>query len=121
MTQFQRGNTRAAKLSNLDVLELRQKYFDEGWSQAALSRHYGVNINTVGRIVRGESRQSVPMPSEDPATIRQRLLELQERVNAEARDKLNAAIAADPITKSRIVEEEFVDWAAAGKYGVIKE
>ena len=120
MTQFQRGNARASKLNNLDVLEMRQKYFDEGWTQAQCARHWHVNVNTVGRIVRGESRQAVPMPSDDPAAVQRRLMELSERINAESLAKLTTAIAQDPATKSRIEEEKFIDWTEASKYGVIK-
>ena len=56
---FSKGNTRAAKLSNEDVLKLREEY-SQGASQGSLARKYGLSVGQVGRIVRGESRQVVP-------------------------------------------------------------
>jgi transcriptional regulator with XRE-family HTH domain len=78
MSKFGQNNTRAAKLSNEQVFELRGLYA-EGATQAHLARRYGVTTNTVGRIVRGESRQNVPLPEENHTAAQQRLLVLQEQ------------------------------------------
>lgn len=59
---MKRSNPRAAKLSNEQVFEMRSLYNTGEWSQGALARRFGVAINTVGGIVRGETRQAVPMP-----------------------------------------------------------
>ena len=118
MSKFSRGNTRAAKLSNEDVFEMRRLYQDEGWTQAQLSRHFGVVVNTVGRIVRGESRQRVEMPA-DPSAIAARLMDLQNRQDVVSR--LSADIANHPDTKARKVQEEldqFADPNAKAKYGL---
>ena len=55
--QFRRGSIAAAKLSPVEVLEIRLRYANEGWTQGKLSREYQVSVGTIGRIVRGESWQ----------------------------------------------------------------
>ena len=57
MSKFNRGNTRAHKLTPLQVHEIREKYAREGRTQASLAREYKVVPETVGRIVRGETWQ----------------------------------------------------------------
>jgi len=57
MSKFNRGNTRAHKLTPLQVHEIREKYAREGRTQASLAREYRVVPETVGRIVRGETWQ----------------------------------------------------------------
>lgn len=86
MTKFSQGNLRAAKLADEDIWELRRRYA-AGESQASLARDYKLHINTVGRIVRGESRQRVPQP-EDHGAAQRRLLELQDQRSQEVLDKL---------------------------------
>lgn len=54
MALFHRNNTRSAKVSATQVLEMRQLYA-EGWTQGKLSREYRLSIGQVGRIVRNES------------------------------------------------------------------
>lgn len=80
MPKFTLGNIRSAKLSNEQVYEMRNLYA-EGATQAYLSRTFGVSVNTVGRIVRGESRQGVPlvMVKEDHEEAQKRLMEFQEQ------------------------------------------
>lgn len=57
MSKFSRSNTRAAKLTADQVLEMRRLYHDERWSQGRLAQRYGISSCQVGRIVRGESWQ----------------------------------------------------------------
>jgi hypothetical protein len=52
---FQPHNTRAARLTPEDVANIRERYADGATTQGALARHYRVSVNTIGRIVRGES------------------------------------------------------------------
>lgn len=120
MTQFSKGNLRSAKLSNEQVLEMRQLYHDEQWTQAALARRYGVNVNTVGRIVRGESRQRVPMPVGNPADIAARLVAIQEETNQATADKLQRDIQRefDSHVKPERELDAFKDPKALNKYGV---
>jgi hypothetical protein len=51
---FGKGNNRGAKLTGQQVLALRQLYAD-GATQGSLARRYGISVNQIGRIVRGES------------------------------------------------------------------
>lgn len=88
---FTQGNTRASKLSNEEVYEMRAEY-TAGATQAYLSRKYGVTVGTVGRIVRGESHQRVPMPhkEEDHTAAQARLLALSERHGVEVVEQLTS-------------------------------
>ena len=120
MSKFGPGNTKASKLSNEDVYEMRRLYQDEGWSQARLARHFGVVTNTVGRVVRGESHQHVPSPV-NPNDVAERLMELQERKDAEVLGKISAAITNHPVTKAKQAAEEldrFIDPTAKSRYGI---
>jgi hypothetical protein len=54
MSRFRSGHTRAAKLTAVDVLTIRQRY-DAGDSQGTLAREYKMSIGQIGRIVRNES------------------------------------------------------------------
>jgi len=124
MTKFTRGNEAATKLSNEQVLKLRQRYFEEGWSQGRLSREYQVSINTVGRICRGESRQKVPMPipEEDHAAIQARLLAIQEEEDRKRLGRLEEAIQKS-YTKEVKPEKDLdrlMNWEAAERYGAKK-
>lgn len=58
MTNFTRKNTKQAKLTLAEVDEMRKLYREDGWTQAALSRRFGVGVQQVGRIVRGECWQT---------------------------------------------------------------
>ena len=49
-------NTKAAKLTPSQVVEIRTRYA-EGETQAHLSRVFGVGVQQIGRIVRGEAWQ----------------------------------------------------------------
>lgn len=120
--KFTKGNNRAAKLTNEQVFEMRQLYAIGGWSQGELARKFEVQINTVGRIVRGESRQAVPMsiPSEDREATQKRLEELQA--------EQGQAVVEGLVTQAQKVYEKevkpakeldrLVNWPAAEKFGV---
>ena len=73
------------KLSKEQVQEIRENY-GKGVTQGALSRHFGVSIGQIGRIVRGESWQEGAgnrMPTQAEAdAILMRLLERQAQVNS---------------------------------------
>lgn len=79
---FRFKNTAAARLTPGQVVEIRERYA-EGESQAALSRAFQVSVNQIGRIVRGESWQRLPMgmatKQEQEKTL-QNLLRVQKEV-----------------------------------------
>lgn len=54
MSKFRRFNTKSATLTPDQVYAIRQEY-ENGATQGELCRKYGVSINTIGRIVRGET------------------------------------------------------------------
>jgi len=86
MSKFIRGNTRAAKLSPEQVYEIRDKWANQGWTQARLCREYGVTVNTISRICSGQTHQHVPdataPPTEDEVQASYRRLVAQ--LNADA-------------------------------------
>lgn len=57
--RFGMGNSRASTLNELDVVEIREKYWQQGFTQGALARLKGVTVGTIGRVVRGETWQHV--------------------------------------------------------------
>lgn len=56
--KFPQGHHKAAKLTGVQVLRIRELY-SVGYSQGALAREFQVTIGTIGRIVRGESWQAI--------------------------------------------------------------
>lgn len=50
---------KSVKLSDEEVVEILRLYHDEKWTQGALARKFNVSAGTIGRYVRGESRQDV--------------------------------------------------------------
>lgn len=54
MSIFQQGHTKAGKLTLASVAEIRQLY-GQGATQGHFCRAFGFSINTIGRIVRGET------------------------------------------------------------------
>jgi len=120
MTKFSQGNNKAAKLSNVDILELRDRVLNQGWTHGQACRHYGLHINTVGRIVRGESHRNVPMPSEGAITEKQEALIAQQQESILERLRKDIEKAQAQPNPDRDLEE-LADWAGAGKFGVNKE
>ena len=88
MSKFQRGHTRAAKLTAEHVYRIRQMY-DEGWSQGRLAREFNMSVGHIGRIVRGESwnSQAKPLPKmasdEEIAASAERVAKLMQQASKE--------------------------------------
>ena len=122
MTKFFSRNTRAAKVTAAIVLEIRKKYQEYGMTQADLSREYRLSTVQIGRIVRGESWQNVPMLAPTSEDLRsqaerayntvQKEVELTgpiqpagEVVNeraAAAQAAVDAALSKNPMTAEKI-------------------
>ena len=60
--EFPKGNTRAAKLTGEQVMNIRGRYARGGVTQGELCREYRVSINTIARIVNGQSWAGLPIP-----------------------------------------------------------
>lgn len=56
------GGARSGPLSEMDVVDIRVKYWQLNYTQGQLAREKRVTINTIGRIVRGETWQEVGGP-----------------------------------------------------------
>jgi hypothetical protein len=68
--QFQRGNNRAAKLTGEQVVEMRERYKTErGLSQSMLAREYDCSINTIARILSGQTWRHL-LRGEEPQVYR---------------------------------------------------
>lgn len=61
--KFPQGHHKAAKLTGVQVLRIRELY-SVGYSQGHLAREFQVTIGTIGRIVRGESWQTITQGEE---------------------------------------------------------
>lgn len=96
MTEFQYKNSRAAKLTPGQVLEMRRLYAD-GYSQGRLAREYQVSLNQVGRIVRGEVWQSLPSHGLSEKDAKESLQKfLADNPDLSATEKMQQAIAESP-------------------------
>lgn len=101
MTKFARHNERAAKLEVHQVKAMREKYA-QGATQASLSREYSVSVVQVGRIVRGESWQSLP-------TVKSAAEMQLEAFSMEARAQESARRVAEMLRIEPVNPEEFID------------
>ena len=82
---FNRRNVLARKLTGYEVQQIRKAY-NEGATQGALARAYGMSVGQIGRIVRGES-WSTGFVEQAPSTeemdqLALRLQKVQEQVKA---------------------------------------
>jgi hypothetical protein len=126
--RFRRGNHYASKLNPEQVFEIRRKYNEEGMTQGMLAREYGMNISTIGNIVRGESwaHSAIAPPrmlsDEELAALAERSMAVQREVDAQQRGATpssapapsNAAPTAEP---SPYAELEARIAAQAERYG----
>lgn len=99
--KFQRNHTHSSKLSPMQVLELRQRYAEEGWTQGRCARFYGISVGQVGRIVRGESWQQYTKVQSDKELEHQALEEkvIPQELDASVQNvlqKLKAPEGAEP-------------------------
>jgi hypothetical protein len=98
--KFRIGNVRAAKLTPEAVLEIRELYWQQNWTQGALARRFNVSIITIGRIVRGESWQKYPGvgyhegADEPPAEQRLHEAAIDQMIMAGAPEPNEAEVAA---------------------------
>ena len=94
MAKFHRKNGASAKLTASMVLDMRAEYA-EGATQGDLSRKYEISVVQVGRIVRGESWQNLPIDLSPAAKQQQLLRSLEAAEEAKALGKMEGAIAAE--------------------------
>lgn len=75
--KFEARNTRSAKLTAGQVIDMRHKYAHLRYTQGRLAREYGLSVVQVGRILRGESWQGLPIEptSEEIAASARRVFE----------------------------------------------
>lgn len=88
MPRFYSGNSRSARLTAAQVQTIRARYQAGGVTQGDLAREYQVSVVQIGRIVRGESWQHMPLPQAGPdeqALALQRLVNLRSELEPEKR------------------------------------
>lgn len=90
--KFQLKHTRAAKLTLADVRSIRRKWGSGAWTQSALCREYGVTINTIGRIVRGESWADVESDASTEEVQEMGIRMAREAISAEQYSRLDREI-----------------------------
>jgi len=98
---FERGNSRARKVSPAQVLEIRKRYDGGLATQGSLAREFGVSVVQIGRIVRREVWNSLPeTPGEDDfAESAKRLLQVQEKARGLTRLAREGGGIAHEVTK----------------------
>lgn len=125
MSKFNQHNTKSAKLTASQVLEIRVAYAD-GTTQGSLARKYNISIGQIGRIVRGESWNSfqqvetdqaierrmvsdsataVPATADEIQASQERLLKMLGREQTPALNKLLTEINEGPETARRLMDE----------------
>lgn len=90
---FGKGNTSARRLTGDQVRKIRISY-EQGMTQGALAREFGVNISTIGNIVRYESWANQAVVTRDSSTITD-----QEIAASLARLNELLAVESPPIEK----------------------
>ena len=60
MSKFNVGNTKASKLTGVEVMEIREKYASGLYTMNRLAREYHVTRNTISDIVHGVTWQDLP-------------------------------------------------------------
>jgi len=109
MTSFQQNNRKASKLSVPEVMEIRELYRKGHTTQGQLSRRFGVSVIQIGRIVRGEVWQHMPildhnMSEGELKESAARMVKYQEQMQAKSLEKL-AETAAD-LNKGNVMVDE---------------
>lgn len=122
MSKFGRFNTRAARLSPEQVLEIRQRYA-AGETQGSLCRTFSVSVGTIGRIVRGETWNQYqgpraeqtynvpPVPQEEIDQSLAKVLhdtEVTPERESELMEKLQKEAGKDPNVKAEKALEQFL-------------
>lgn len=108
VSKHHRGNTRAAKLTPIQVLDIREAY-DTGTTQRELCNRYGVSIGTIGRIVRGETWQSYGGPGEHEGASRQDVDSSMHEAALERMAQMNA-----PASDSAVIQASLAKLATLG-------
>lgn len=81
MSKFSSHNSRSAKLTAADVVDIRQRIAD-GETQSSICKDYPISIGQLGRIARNESwkiASSIPVKDIDIKESQQRLLAMMGR------------------------------------------
>ena len=112
MSGFSQGNRKASKLSVPQVIEIRLLYEQGKFSQGALARRFQVSVIQIGRIVRGEVWQNLPVldPVMSEGEVKEsaaRMLALSEKVAGSGTAKLQET-AAD-LNKGNVMLDELTN------------
>jgi hypothetical protein len=106
------GNSRAAKMTPMNILEIREKYA-AGRTQGSLAREFGISVGQIGRIVRNESwQQFTPVTTEHDLRIRG-AMEHQALKQTEMTPEIQASAEAALARLEGQVERPADPWAAA--------
>jgi len=99
--KFNHTNVRASKLTPEQVLEIRELYHNQRYTQRRLGNLYGVSTETIGRIVRGDTWKSYGGPGDHPGaeeqTVAQRLHEFAVEQQVKAAPAVMTQAEADSL------------------------
>jgi hypothetical protein len=109
--KFSQGNTRAAKLTGMQVMEIREKYAAGTHTQGALSREYLVSISTIRNIVHGVTWQQLAGVLSDEE------LELRAKISEKkfVRDQELGIVGEVILPPADLRERMLAEQQAAGK------
>lgn len=96
MGKFTASNTKASKLTSVQVLEIREKRSLENYTQDRLAREYQVSITTIRNIVNGVTWQKLPMVE----TPDQEAMKMQL-----SQAKVRAIMSVPPVTPKPVEPE----------------
>jgi hypothetical protein len=123
MTKFRLGNTRASKLTPLQVIAMRKEWAARTHTQAELARKYLVSIGTVRNVIYGLTWQNLPASVPDEPVMfeaEQSLNRLESAVPVEIDqatiDRLNKQLVEDlPPTDEQVSLDEMFQRRLRGK------
>lgn len=107
MGKFNKGNTKASKLTGERVLQIRTDYSTGEFTQAELARREGVSLTTIRNVIAGVTWQQLPtVKSDDEILGEQALLNLQAKQSEERMKRLLGMGELEPEAKPVSVEAE---------------
>jgi hypothetical protein len=112
--RFGSRNTRAAELTPVQVLEIRELYHNQQYTQRRLGRMYNVATETIGRIVRNDTWKGVGGPGTDrepsaDENLHEAALEMAAKLPLSPQAQAEATAAAARIMARLTQNEERTD------------
>jgi hypothetical protein len=101
---FRSGNSRASKLTPMQVLDMREEYAS-GATQSALSRKYQMSIGQIGRIVRNESWQQFAGVTTDHDNRLENAIQQAALRAVDTPESLASLAKAEKLIKEQVIDK----------------